>query len=252
MKILALEASGQTAGCALICDGVLLGEYNIQYKKTHSQTLVPMMEELRKMTELDLATLDAAAVTNGPGSFTGLRIGAATIKGLCLALEIPVIPVSTLESIAWNLAGASSLICPVMDARRRQVYTALYRMKEKTEFVMYPCAMAADDLFDALNARGEEVIFTGDGVPVLQDAMKEKLTVPFLTAPAHMAVQRAGTLASLAYRKYEEQGEKCLVSADSLRLEYLRASQAEQQREIARKAGMMDALAAGTLLKELK
>ncbi|MBP3737224.1 MAG: tRNA (adenosine(37)-N6)-threonylcarbamoyltransferase complex dimerization subunit type 1 TsaB, partial [Lachnospiraceae bacterium] len=134
MKILAIDTSGQVAGCALLEDGRLLSEYNSlssasALRKTHSQTLMPMLESLRDQTELDLHTLDAIAVTAGPGSFTGLRIGAATAKGLGLALEKPVIAVPTLEALAfgvWTAGGDSALICPVMDARRRQVYTAAY------------------------------------------------------------------------------------------------------------------------------
>ena len=126
MKILALEASGPAAGCALTEDGKVLGELEMNIGKTHSQTLVPMLEELRSQTGLDLTSLDAIAVTAGPGSFTGLRIGAATAKGIALALEKPIVPVSTLESMAFNLFGTDTLVCPIMDARRQQVYTAVY------------------------------------------------------------------------------------------------------------------------------
>ena len=108
MKILAIEASGPVAGCALMEDDILRAEYSIQDKMKHSRTLVPMMEEIRSRLELDLAEIDAVAVTKGPGSFTGLRIGAATAKGLGLALEKPLIPVSTVDCIAWNLYGTDS------------------------------------------------------------------------------------------------------------------------------------------------
>ena len=107
-------------------DDNLLGEYTINYKKTHSQTLLPMLDAMGKMLELDLSTIDAVAVAAGPGSFTGLRIGAATAKGIGLALDKPMIPVSTVDALAWNLWGSSGLVCPLMDARRGQVYTGLY------------------------------------------------------------------------------------------------------------------------------
>lgn len=126
MKILALDSSGLVASVALMENDTLTAEYNIQYKKTHSQTLLPMMDEMKKMVDLDLATLDAVALAAGPGSFTGLRIGSATAKGLGQALDIPLIEVPTLEGLAYNMYGFGGLICPMMDARRGQVYTGVY------------------------------------------------------------------------------------------------------------------------------
>ena len=126
MKILALDSSGLVASVALTEEDALIAEYTIQYKKTHSQTLLPMLEEIRRMVELDMDTVDAVAVAAGPGSFTGLRIGSATAKGLAFAMEKPVIPVPTLEGLAWQMYGTDALVCPIMDARRSQVYTGLY------------------------------------------------------------------------------------------------------------------------------
>lgn len=126
MKILALDSSGLVASVALAEDDNLIAEYTVQYKKTHSQTLLPMMEEIGRMVELDLATVDAIAVAAGPGSFTGLRIGSATAKGLAFALEKPVVPVPTVDALAFQMYGAGDLVCPIMDARRSQVYTGIY------------------------------------------------------------------------------------------------------------------------------
>ena len=126
MKILAIEASGPVAGCAVLEDGLLIADYNVQYKKKHAQSLVPMMDEIKRMLELDLQTVDAVAIAKGPGSFTGLRIGAATAKGAAMAMDRPIIPVPTVDSIAYNLFETDSLICPLMDARRQQVYTGIY------------------------------------------------------------------------------------------------------------------------------
>ena len=106
MKILAIEASGPVAGCALYEDGTLIAEYSAQYKKKHSQSLVPMLQEMKNMVDLDLPSVDFIAVTSGPGSFTGLRIGAATAKGLGLALEKPILPVPTVDSLACNIFGS--------------------------------------------------------------------------------------------------------------------------------------------------
>ena len=127
MKLLAIDSSGLVASVAVVCDEDLLGEFTVNYKKTHSQTLLPMLDELAKMIELDLSSLDAIAVAGGPGSFTGLRIGSATVKGLAMALDKPVVQVPTVDAIAYNLAGHRDLVCPLMDARRNQTYTGLYR-----------------------------------------------------------------------------------------------------------------------------
>lgn len=126
MKLLAIDSSGLTATVACMDGETLMGEYTIQYKKTHSQTLLPMIDEVVKMIEWDLKEMDAIAVAAGPGSFTGLRIGAATAKGLGFALDVPVVPVPTLEGLAYNLYGTGAVVCPMMDARRNQVYAGIY------------------------------------------------------------------------------------------------------------------------------
>lgn len=151
MKILAIEASGQVCGTAVLEDDTLVADYNILYKKTHSQSLVPMMDEVKRMIDLDLDTVDAIAVTKGPGSFTGIRIGAATAKGLALALNRPIIPVPTVESIAWNLCGTGreQVICPIMDARRSQVYTGVYESSAE------PCAVCGESCGNSSDAASE-------------------------------------------------------------------------------------------------
>ena len=130
MKILALDSSGIVASVAVVEDDTLLAEYTVNYKKTHSQTLLPMLDEIVKMTELELESVDAIAVAAGPGSFTGLRIGSATAKGLGLAMKKPLVAVPTVDALAYNLYDAQGLICPIMDARRKQVYTGIYRFEE--------------------------------------------------------------------------------------------------------------------------
>lgn len=230
MKILAIEASGLVAGCALVTDGLLTGDYNIQFKKTHSQTLLPMVDELRRLTDLDLKTLDAIALTKGPGSFTGLRIGAATAKGMGLALEIPLIPVPTVDSLAFNLFGTDALVCPLMDARRQQVYTGIYEEETEHTCLRGQCAVPVREIIEDLNGRGRKVIFLGDGAPVYRKVIEEEMRVPYQFAPAHLSRQRAASCAVLAARMYEQLGEACLVSADDFRPEYLRQSQAERER----------------------
>ena len=230
MKILAIEASGPVAGCALWEDGTRTAEYSVQYKKKHSQSLVPMLDEMREMIDLDLSGIDFIAVTSGPGSFTGLRIGAATVKGLGLALDKPVLPVPTVDSLACNLYGTDRLICPLMDARRQQVYTGIYENRDGLNVLRPQCVTALADIVEELNQLGREVIFLGDGVPVNEKALAELMKVPYLLAPAHLNRQRAAATAVRAAQIYEEKGQEALVSSDDFRPEYLRVPQAERER----------------------
>lgn len=229
MKILALDSSGLVATVAILEDDILLGEYTINYKKTHSQTLLPMLDVVVNMLDLDLDTIDAIAVASGPGSFTGLRIGAATAKGLGLALKKPIISVPTVMGLAYNLYGTNAVICPIMDARRAQVYTGLYKFVEgKLETITDQFAVDIHTLITQLNELGEEVIFLGDGVPVFCDLIKEELKVPYSFAPAHMSRQRAGAVGVLGMQFFSE-GNYELASEHQP--DYLRKSQAERERE---------------------
>ena len=192
MKILALDSSGIVASVAVVEDDTLLAEYTVNYKKTHSQTLLPMLDEIVKMTELELESVDAIAVAAGPGSFTGLRIGSATAKGLGLALKKPLVAVPTVDALAYNLYDAQGLICPIMDARRKQVYTGIYRFEEHQLMTLKEqWAAPIEELLEELNQRGEMVTFLGDGVPVFRELIAEKLQVPYSFAPAHVNKQRA-------------------------------------------------------------
>lgn len=230
MKILAIEASGPVAGCAMLEDGTLTAEYSVQYKKKHSQSLVPMLNEMKEMLDLDLSSIDFIAVTAGPGSFTGLRIGAATVKGLGLALDKPVLPVPTVDSLACGLYGTDRVICPLMDARRQQVYTGIYENKDGLRVLEPQCVTALTEITGKLNELGREVIFLGDGVPVNEEALRDEMKVPYLIAPAHLNRQRAASTAVRAAQIYAEKGEEALVSADDFRPEYLRVPQAERER----------------------
>ena len=234
MKILALDSSGIVASVAIVEDNTLLAEYTVNYKKTHSQTLLPMLDEVAKMTELDLSTIDAIAVAAGPGSFTGLRIGSATAKGLALALKKPLVAVPTVEALAYNLYDTNGLICPIMDARRNQVYTGIYRFENhKLVTLEDQMAVSITDLLDKLNERGEPVTFLGDGVPVFEKTIGENLKVPHTFAPAHVNKQRAAAVAALGEIYYRE-GK--LQSAAEHTPEYLRVSQAERDRAEKQKA----------------
>ena len=228
MKILALDSSGIVASVAVVEDQNLLAEYTVNYKKTHSQTLLPMLDEISKMTELDLESLDAVAVAAGPGSFTGLRIGSATAKGLGLALKKPLVSIPTLEGLAYNLYDTKGLICPLMDARRNQVYTGVYRFADhRLQTVEEQRAADILVILECINQLGEPVTFLGDGVPVFRDAIGRTVKVPFSFAPAHLNKQRAAAVAALAC-VYMEEGRT--ETAAEHRPDYLRMSQAERER----------------------
>lgn len=228
MKILGIDSSSLVASVAVVADDVLIAEYTVNFKKTHSQTLLPMLDEVAKMVELDLHTIDGIAVAGGPGSFTGLRIGTATAKGLGLALKKPLIHVPTLDAMAYNMWGSDRLLCPMMDARRNQVYTGLYRCRLAFEVVKPQWAVDVQELIQDLNEMGQQVLLLGDGVPVYRQQIEEGLKVPYEFAPAHNNRQRAAAVAVLG-GEYFKQGR--IVSAAEFQPDYLRKSQAERERE---------------------
>jgi len=236
MKILALDSSGLTASVAVLEDDRLIAEYSVNYKKTHSQTLVPMMDAIRQMTDLDLATIDAIALAAGPGSFTGLRIGSATAKGLGLALKKPIIPVPTVDGLAYQMYGTDKLICPIMDARRSQVYTGLYAFEKETEanpityklhIVKPQCAVSIEEIAECCNEQGREVVFLGDGVPVFAEKLTELMQVPYSFAPAHKRMQSAAAVGVYGAVLYKN---GCWQDAAAHEPDYLRLSQAERER----------------------
>ena len=234
MKLLALDSSGLVASVAILDGETLVAEYTLNYKKTHSQTLLPMLDEIVKMTQTELSDIDAIAVASGPGSFTGLRIGSATAKGLGLALEKPIISVPTLEGIACNFYGTEALLCPMMDARRKQVYTGIYYFKDGTEFeeIVAQEAGPVEEIIKKCNQLGQKldkpVIFLGDGVPVYKEIIEELCHIKYSFAPAHLSRQRAGAVAIRAKKLYEE--GKVESASDHAPI-YLRKSQAERELE---------------------
>ncbi len=229
MKMLALDSSGLVASVAIVEDDNLLAEYTVNYKKTHSQTLLPMLQEICRMTELDLSSIDGIAVAAGPGSFTGLRIGSATAKGLGLALDKPLVSVPTVDALAYNLWGCQDLVCPMMDARRSQVYTGVYAFEEEGMRILLPQEpRGVEELAAYLNTLGRPVAFLGDGVPVYRELLEEKLQVPFRFAPAPMNKQRAACVAALGLA-YMREGR--METAAAHRPVYLRPSQAERERQ---------------------
>ena len=233
MKILALESSGLVASVAVVTEDKLIGEYTTNFKKTHSQTLLPMMDALLQMTGIDISEMDAIAVSGGPGSFTGLRIGSATAKGLGLALNKPIVSVPTVDAIAYNLYGTDALVCPLMDARRNQTYTGLYTFEQdKMIGLSGQKAVMLDELIAEINGLGRKVIFLGDGVPVFKTAIEAAIQVPYQFAPIHLSQQRAGALGALAVQYYKDGRYE---TAAEHQPDYLRVSQAERELAAKRK-----------------
>ncbi len=229
MKILGIDSSGLVASVALVQDDILMAEYSVNYKKTHSQTLMPMLDEIIKMTEQDLSEINAIAIAAGPGSFTGLRIGSATVKGLGLALDKPIISVPTCHALAYNLWGVGGLICPIMDARRNQVYTGIYEFAHGgLNVIRDQDAIDIHELIEILNGLDKPVTFTGDGVPVFEDIIKAEMKNDIQFAPPHMNRQRAGAVAALG-KVYFMQG--IMEAAEEHSPIYLRKSQAERERD---------------------
>lgn len=227
MKILAIDSSSMVATIAVVTDDVLTAEYTVNFKRTHSQTLLPMIDEIKKTIELDFDSIDAIAIAKGPGSYTGLRIGSATAKGLGLALDKPIVSVPTMDALAYNLFSSSFTIVPIMDARRNQVYAGIYKFVG-TEMVVEKeqCVILIEDLIDELNSKNEAVMFLGDGIETYRNIIEEKCNFEFHFAPASMNRQKASSLASLA-SIYVAEGN--VESADEHKPEYLMLSQAERE-----------------------
>lgn len=229
MIVLALDSSSIVATVALMEDHKLLGEYSTHHKKTHSQKLMPMIAELLESCELKMEDVDLVAVAEGPGSFTGLRIGVATAKGLAHAMNIPVVGISTLDALAFNLPFCHGLICPILDARRAQVYTGVYKWDgEELYAVEAPEAVALETLMEKLVLRPEKIIFLGDGVEQNKDVLVQSLGDRAVFAPNTVNMPRASSVAQLALQKAQA-GE--LQNYFELTPEYLRKSEAERQYE---------------------
>ena len=225
MRILAVDTSASVASCAIVEDEKLVCEQILNNKLTHSQTIMPMIASALTQSELTTADIDLFAAVTGPGSFTGLRIGVSAVKALAHAASKPCAAVSALEAMAYNLICADCIIAPIMDARRGQVYNALYRAEELVlKELAAPRAISIEKCCDELIKIGGRVIFLGDGLPVYRSVIRERLGSAAIFAPANINAQMAGSAAVLA--KSKEQ-----IRYDELVPFYLRKSQAEREYE---------------------
>lgn len=227
MKILAIDTSSQAASTALWEDGALLGEEYIRVKLTHSQTSLPMVQTLLQHTQTSLEEVDLLAVSVGPGSFTGLRIGIAAVKGIAYALGKPCGAISTLECLSHNFLGVDTLVCAVMDARCKQVYTALFRsVGGRLQRLSEDAAIPLQELQERLSQYQEPIFLVGDGAQLCYDAYGSSM--PHLRlAPEHLRYQHAAGLCTAAWEAFQ-QGRVC--SAQELAPIYLRLPQAERER----------------------
>jgi tRNA threonylcarbamoyladenosine biosynthesis protein TsaB len=223
MKILAFETTSHVASVAVLSDEMLLGEFTINHPKTHSQKLMPMLIMLLESLELNVKDFDYFAVSSGPGSFTGVRIGVSTVKALAQPHNIPVIPVSSLEAMGQPFIGFEGLICPIMDARKNEVYTALYLWQDRELVMVEPDQAIAPDLWlEQLKERTERILLVGDALPKYAAQYKDVLDKRLIIAPEAFNRQRASSVAQSALSKTH-----LAVSYNVVPTEYLRKSEAE-------------------------
>ena len=226
MLILSVDSSAAPASVCLIEDEKIIAEYYLNTGFTHSQTLMAMVESVLKISGRSVSDTDAFAVNNGPGSFTGVRIGVSAVKGMAYSADKPCIAVSTLESMAYNCLSDDCIVCACMDARRNQVYNALFRVKDcNIERLTEDRAISVEELLSELSDYDGRIILVGDGAELVfgsADNMNIKL------APLNLRYQRASSAAIAALEKYKR-GE--VLSPAALMPTYLRLSQAERERK---------------------
>ncbi|HHV25699.1 MAG TPA: tRNA (adenosine(37)-N6)-threonylcarbamoyltransferase complex dimerization subunit type 1 TsaB [Tissierellia bacterium] len=226
MKVLAIDTSSVVATCAVLDEEKLLGEYTLNQDMTHSERLIPMVKTLMDSLKLKPENIDLFAGSVGPGSFTGLRIGLATIKGLAHVVDKSVIGISTLEALAFNVPF-DGIVIPIMDARRDRVYTGIYRWENgKLINIMKPTILNINELLDIVDSKYEKVLFNGDGTLVFKDRIDEKLKDKALYAPISLNMAKASSIGELALLKWEEGSQENYFN---LSPDYLRESQAQRQ-----------------------
>jgi tRNA threonylcarbamoyladenosine biosynthesis protein TsaB len=242
MKLLMIDTSTIVATAAVVDENRLIAETIVNYKKKHSEKMLPAIDHLFQDSGMKLSDMDAFGVVNGPGSFTGLRIGMATAKGFAQALEKPIVTVSTLESLAYNACVYPHYICPVIDAQRGQVYAALYRFEGNTMNSILTSYLSEgvygiDTLIEEIKAKNEKeepVLFLGDGLKKHGRQLSE-ISPKIQLMPAYFAMNRASSAAAAGYQKLSK-GET--VNYFQAGLNYLRKSSAEEQME--KKQGKID------------
>ncbi len=228
MYLLAIDTSAKTSTVSIVCPEKVVASFQVQLPFTHSQTILPLCEQMLATCSLSVADMDGFAVSVGPGSFTGLRIGIAAIKGMAFGSEKPCIGVSTLDALAQNVIGMEGTVCAVMDARRDQVYQATYRAENgKLCKITEDRAILLSDLTEELQRIKNSIILVGDGADLCYNKLKD--VVPNLTlAPPHLRYQLASSVGQVALSQLEQGGA---LTALQLAPQYLRLPQAQRERE---------------------
>ena len=228
MLVLSVDSSYSTATCALIKDDKILAEINLNDKKQHSVILMRLIDSILKEYEIDINDIDAFIISRGPGSFTGLRIGMATLKGLAFASKKPLISVSTLDALAYNSISFQGIICPIMDALRDNIYTCLYKNENNnlTPLIKEQC-LNINELVTILKKQTLPIIFVGDGVAKHKEFLQENIPNSFF-APNHSNFPKASSIGELGIKKIND---GVIENIDSINPIYLRKSQAEREYE---------------------
>lgn len=228
MNILAMDTTAKASSVSLLNDDKILAEFSLNMQFMHSQTIMPMCESMLNCCKMKLDEIDAFAVSTGPGSFTGLRIGLSAIKGMAYALSKPCVGVSTLDALAMNVSCFDGIICAVMDARCKQVYTALYKVNTSgvnpVEKLTADRAITLAELLLELQQINEKIILVGDGAQMCYDAYKDSLDISL--AQKNVCHQRASSVGLVALQKIVAEGT---ISVDKLLPEYLRLPQAQRE-----------------------
>lgn len=223
--LLAIENSGMCGSAALICPDCCLGEYSLQSRKTHSKRLLPVIRRLMEDAGLSWQDLDGIAVSIGPGSFTGLRIGLSTAKGLAAAASLPLIGISSLKSLARQYSHASFRICVMVDARKKEVYCALFQPGpgDRVERLTEDMVLSPEKVAEYIT---EPTLFIGDGVQVYREIIREKLGDQAVIPCPHLSFPRAAAVGSLALSAWTEKDFLDISRATPV---YIRASEAEEK-----------------------
>ena len=226
MHILGIDTCCMAATSAIIADDRLVAQVVQNNNKTHSQSIMPMIDFMLKQTELSINDIDGFAVAVGPGSFTGVRIGVATIKALAHPMNKPCIPVSTLEALAHNVAPFNGIICPILDARRNQVYTATFDGDTENRLTE-DRAISIEELCEDLKTLNKKIIFVGDGIPTYKEKLIDALDSNAIFASRSLRMNLASSVAEIGYDKILK-GDT--ITYADLKPTYLRLSQAERER----------------------
>lgn len=228
MKILSLDSATECATVAIIDNDKILGETIVNYKKQHSVIMMPMIDNLLKSCSLSVSDIDGFVVSSGPGSFTGLRIGMSTIKGLVQATKKPFVTINSLDGLANNLFNTQGIICPIIDALRGNVYTNFYRFKNNSLVALNePQLLSMEEVIKKCSDFNESITFIGDGTLKFKDNILNSLTKAFI-APSHLNVTKASSIGYLGYlRLVNNEGDNVLNSSPL----YLRLCQAEREYE---------------------